>query len=166
MHRPVETMDLQQARELVGEYKSVLATVSGLLALGAPDSLLPAPPDQLRHAFRSVIQAVAGDELAAPTDASELRGAYVALASFLSYDEAHAAARLQAAFDSGDRGFIASRQAEKTMARARHIEQDAAGLAQEFDGWLTGDHASNDVLAEIDRLLARLDRGFGAARDA
>ena len=165
-HRPAEPMDLQQARQLVGEYESVLATVSPLLALGAPDSLLPAPPDQLRQAFRTVILAVGGDELAPPTATSELRGAYVALASFLPYEEAYAAARLQTAFDSGDRSFIASRQAEKTMARARHIEQDAAGLAQEFDGWLASGHNSNDVLAEIDQLLAGLDHRFSAPRDA
>ena len=159
MDKTPESQALAQARQLVQEYQQVLQCVAALLTLGASETLLPAPKDEIRQALRNVARATATDGLADPTALDRLRTAYLSLANFLSYEEANAASRLQAAFDRGDRSYISSRAAMQTVARAQRIEQEAGVLAGEFDAFLAHNE-SGALLAEIDALLAELSRKF------
>lgn len=161
MQKPIESLDLAQASRITQEYRQILQSVTTLLTLGAPETLLPAPKDKIRQALCMVAR---GTDTSGPLGLrtlDELRTAYLSLANFLSYEDANAAARLQAAFDRGDRTYISSRAAMQTVARAQRIEQEAVALAKEFDAQLKQDE-SDGLLSEIDSLLADLDRKFAA----
>lgn len=157
MENSPESPTLAQASPIVQEYQQVLQDVSALLTLGAPETLLPATKGEIRQALRVVARATSGDGLAGSSTLDALRTAYLSLANFLPYEEANAAARLQAAFTRGDRAYISSPAGAQTMARAQRIEQEAGALAQEFDALLK-DSETDDLLSEIDALLAELDR--------
>lgn len=156
MDKILEPLTLTRAGQIVQEYQLVLQSVATLLTLGAPETLLPAPKDEIRQALRRVARATASGGLADPTALHTLRTAYLSLANFLTYEEANGATRLQAAFDRGDRAYIASRAAGQTMARAQLIEQEASALAREFDEHLN-QLDSDGILSEIDSFLS----GFG-----
>jgi hypothetical protein len=162
MDKTPESQTLAQAGPLVQEYQQVLQSVAVLLTLGAPETLLPAPKDEIRQALRIVARATATGGMADPAALDRLRTAYLSLANFLTYEEANAAIRLQAAFDRGDRTYISSRTAAQTVARAQRIEQEAGVLAREFDVFLK-DNDSDGLLSEIDALLFALDRKFMSA---
>jgi len=162
MDTTIKTPSLAQSSQLAQDYLQVLQEITALLTLGAPETLLPASKDEIRQALRIVARATATGGLSDPTALDRLRTAYLSLASFLSYEEANAATRLQAAFDRGDRTYIASRSASQTVARAQRIEQEAGVLAREFDAFLL--HKESDgLLAEIDSLLIDLDRKYQSA---
>jgi hypothetical protein len=165
MEKRVESPSLATAWRLIGNYQSLLESLTVLLPLGVPDSLLPAAMDEIRQAIRVAAQSL----LAAGQDGAmrlgELRSAYQALASFIPYDEANAAARLQAAFSRGDRQLMASPMAQKVVLRAQRIEREAGELGREFDA-LAQDRESNALLAEIDNLLASRARRSGIASDS
>ncbi len=161
MENTTESLTLAQASQIVQEYQQVLRTISTLLTLGAPETLLPAPKDEIRQALCLVARTTDTGGLADPTALDTLRTAYLSLASFLSYEEANGAIRLQAAFDRGDRTYISSRAALQTMARAQRIEQEASELARKFDA--DQKHNESDgLLSEIDAFLTDLDRKFVA----
>jgi hypothetical protein len=84
------------------------------------------------------------------------------LANFLTYEEANGAMRLQAAFDRGDRAYIASRAAAQTVARAQRIEQEASALAREFDEFLK-QLDSDSLLSDIDSFLAEFSHKYAPA---
>ncbi len=157
-----ESQALAQAGQLVQEYQQVLQAVAALLTMGASETLLPASKDEIRQALRLVARATDTGGLADPTALDTLRTAYLSLANFLSYEEANAAARLQAAFDRGDRAYISSRMAAQTMERAQRIEQEASALAREFDAFVK-DNEADGMLLEIDALLSTLGRKFMSA---
>jgi hypothetical protein len=159
MDKPLKSQTLAQAGPLVQEYQLILQSFFTLLTLGAPETLLPAPSDEIRQALLTVARATAMGGLAGTTELDHLRTAYQSLASFLPYEEANAAARLQVAFDHGNRTYIASRTAAQTVARAQRIEQEAGVLAREFDAFLKYNE-SDGLLSEIEALLAELDRKF------
>lgn len=159
MEKVSESLTLAQASQIVQEYRQVLQGVTTLLTLGAPETLLPAPKDEIRQALRIMARTTATGGLADPMTLDTLRTSYLSLANFLSYEEANAAIRLQAAFDRGDHTYISSRAAMQTVARAQRIEQEAGVLAREFDGYQKHDE-SDGLLSEIDALLADLDRKF------
>jgi hypothetical protein len=162
MDKPLKSQTLAQAGQLVQEYQLIVQGFFTLLTLGAPETLLPAPRDEIRQALRIVACATATGGLSGPRELDSLRTAYQSLASFLPYEEANAAALLQAAFERGDRSYIASRSAAQTVARAQRIEQEAGELAREFDAFLKHNE-SDGLLTEIDALLAELDRKFVSA---
>lgn len=157
---PDDSAQLAAAEQLVAEYGEVLQSVTGLLATGVPDTLLPASREEIRHAIQVILQRRSASGFCdASSDVDNLRERYLSLASFLPYDEANGAIRLQAAFERGDRAYLATRAAQQAIARCRQIEQDASVLAKEFDGLLRTQE-SGDLLSEIDALLAELDRKF------
>jgi hypothetical protein len=149
-----------QAANLLKEYKKILTDFSSLLALGAPECLLPASKDELRHAMRAIAKAQLLDPTGL-TDTDTLRNAYASLATFISYDDAHAAAQLHAACERGDMKFMASPVAERVMARAQRIEREASALGREFDEWLHN-QGPLGLLSDIDALLAELDTKYTA----
>jgi hypothetical protein len=154
---PVSTA---QAVSLLNEYKKILSDFSSLLALGAPESLLPASKEELQQAIR----ALAKTHLLDPTDLTNtdtLRNAYMALATFLSYDDAHAAAQLRTACERGDMKFMASSAAERIMARAQRIEQEASALGREFDEWIRA-QGPLGLLSEIEALFGEFDAKYTA----
>ena len=162
---PEGSAQLAAAERLVADYTEVLQSVTALLATGAPDTLLPAAREDIRQAFQTVLRHHSDTGLCGATiDIDSLRNRYLSLASFLPYDEANAAIRLQTAFERGDRSYLATRAAQQAIARSRQIEQDASLLASEFDTMLRT-RESGDLLSEIDALLAELDRKFVAAPD-
>ena len=156
MDKMPESQALSEARQLAQDYQQVLLSVAALLTLGAPETLLPASKDEIRQALRIVARTTATDGMADPMALDSLRTAYLSLANFLTYEEANAAARLQAAFDRGDRTYISSPAAAQTVTRAQRIEQETGELAREFDAF-TKDNESDSLLSEIDALLAALD---------
>jgi hypothetical protein len=158
MDNKKETLAATRARQIVQDYQQVLQRISALLTLGAPETLLPAPKDELRQALRMVMRGQSGD----PTVLEALRTAYLSLANFLTYEEANGAARLQAAFNRGDRAYIASPAAAQTMARTQGIEQEASALAREFDD-LVKQLDSADLLAEIDCFDSDFSRKYETA---
>lgn len=158
MDNKTETLTPTRARQIVQDYQQVLQRISALLTLGAPETLLPAPKDELRQALRMVMRGQSGD----PTVLEALRTAYLSLANFLTYEEANGAARLQAAFNRGDRAYIASPAAAQTMARTQGIEQEASALAREFDD-LVKQLDSADLLAEIDCFDSDFSRKYETA---
>lgn len=159
MDKTTESRALAQARQIVQEYQQVLQCIAALLTLGASETLLPASKDEIRQALRVVARATSCDGLAEPSALDTLRIAYLSLANFVTYEEANAATRLQAAFDRGDRAYISSRTAAQAMDRAQRIEKEAGALAREFDAYVK-DNESDGMLSEIDALLAALDRKF------
>lgn len=155
---PESLVKLAAAEQLIAEYADVLQSVTALLATGVPDTLLPATREDIRQAMQVVLRHHAASGLcSAAIDIDTLRNRYLSLASFLPYDEANAAIRLQTAFERGDRAYLATRAAQQAIARCRQIEQDASVLADEFDAMLRTQESS-DLLSEIDALLAELDR--------
>jgi len=165
MEKVPDSLSLAQACQIAQEYQQVLEDVASLLTLGAPETLLPSPKDVIRQALRIVARHTATSGRTGSTTLDKLRTAYLSLANFLSYEEANAATRLQVAFDRGDRTYISSRAATLTVARAQRIEQEAEGLAREFDEHQKH-YESDGLLSEIDALLADLDLKFtGAAVD-
>lgn len=165
MENTQETLSPAQARQLVQEYQQVLQSVAALLTLGASETLLPAPKDKIRQALRRVAQTSTMSGLADPAALDSLRAAYLSLANFLTYEEANAATRLQAAFDRGDRTYISSPMAAQTMDRAQRIEQEACALAREFDACVKNDE-SDGVLSEVDALLSALDQKYMSVANA
>lgn len=161
MKKIPESMELARAQQIVQDYQQVLLDVATLLTLGAPETLLPASKDEIRQALRIMARNTSVSGLSGQQKLDGLRTAYLSLANFLSYEEANAATRLQAAFDRGDRTYISSRIAMQTVARAQRIEQEAVELAKEFDAQQQH-HESDGLLSEIDALLADLDRKFAA----
>jgi len=159
METAPESLTVAQASQIVQEYQQVLRCIATLLTLGAPETLLPAPKDVIRQALRIVARTTGTGGLAGTTALDGLRTAYLSLANFLSYEEANAASRLQAAFDRGDQTYISSRAAARTVARAQRIEQEAGELARDFDAYQKHNE-SGGLLSEIDALLADLDRKF------
>jgi len=156
---------LAAAEQLVAEYTEVLQSIASLLATGVPDTLLPAAREDIRLAIQTVLRHHSAAGLCGTAiDVDSLRNRYLSLASFLPYDEANAAIRLQTAFERGDRAYLATRAAQQAIARSRQIEQDASLLANEFDAMLRTQE-SGDLLSEIDALLAELDRKFVASPD-
>jgi hypothetical protein len=154
--------DFARAQRLFADYQKVLGEISGLLAYGAPETFLPAGKDEIRQAIRNLAQSVQSGLSVGTPDLDALRSAYVSLAHFLTDDEADAAARLQRAFERGERAFLASRTAEQAMARSRQIERDARPLAEEFNAFLQP-APLDPLLAEVDALLAELGRKFDLA---
>ena len=159
MEKTPETQSLTRAQTLAQDYQQVLQSVNELLTLGAPETLLPAAKEEIRQALRRMALTTVSDGLANPMALDRLRTAYLSLANFLPYEEANAAARLQTAFDRGDRTYIGSPIAAQTMARVQRIEQQASQLALEFDAFLRHNE-SGSLLSDIDTLLAELDRKF------
>jgi hypothetical protein len=157
---PKSPVQLAAAESLVAEYAEVAQSVTDMLATGVPDTLLPASRDEIRRAFGVVVRhhAAAGCS-AGSMNLYSLRNSYLSLASFLPYDEANAAIRLETAFARGDRAYLSTPAAQQAIMRSRQIEQDATVLANEFDGLLRT-HESDELLLEIDTLLAELDRKF------
>jgi hypothetical protein len=146
------------AEQLLAEYGEVLQSVTPLLATGVPDTLLPATREEICQATHVVLRRhSASGFCGANIDIDTLRNHYLSLASFLPYDEANAAIRLQTAFERGDRAYLTTRAAQQAIARCRQIEHDASMLAKEFDSMLRTQE-SGDLLSEIDALLAELDR--------
>jgi hypothetical protein len=144
---------LEQAKHLVEEYRQVTAGVAGLLASGAPETLLPAPRDAMRQAILAVARQACAFNPEDVVTLDRLRSAYASLASFLPYDQALAATRLVRALETGDRAYMASAEALRAMTRARQIEVEAAHLGREFDRFVCKQH-----MAEFDGLDAYLDR--------
>jgi hypothetical protein len=159
MDKRPESLSAAQARQIVQEYQQVLYGVAALLTLGAPETLLPAAKDEIRQALRIVARATASDGSTDSMALDALRTAYLSLASFLTYEEANGAARLQAAFNRGDRAYISSRAAAQTVARAQRIEQEASALAREFDELLK-QLDSDGLLSEIDSFLAEFSHKY------
>jgi hypothetical protein len=153
MDYKAESLIPTRARQVVQEYQQVLQRITTLLTLGAPETLLPAPKDELRQALCMLVRATVSSRSANPTTLETLRTAYLSLANFLTYEEANGAARLQAAFDRGDRAYIASPAAAQAMARAQGIEQEASALAREFDEFVK-QLDSDGLLLEIDSFLS------------
>jgi hypothetical protein len=161
MDKTPKSLTLTQARQIVQEYQQVLQGVVALLTLGAPETLLPASKDEIRQALRRVARATASSASADTTALDALRTAYLSLANFLSYEEANGATRLQAAFDRGDRTYIASPAAAQTVARAQRIEQEASALAREFDELLK--HFDSDgQSSEIDSFLSEFSHKYAS----
>ena len=152
-----QSLALAQARQLVQEYQQTLQDVAALLTLGASETLLPASKDKIRQALHLVARAFATGGTAEPNTLETLRSAYLSMANFLTYEEANAASRLQAAFDRGDRAYLSSRMAAQTMDRAKRIEQEAIALAREFDACMMNNE-SDGILSEIDALLSAYGR--------
>jgi hypothetical protein len=149
---------LGDAQRLVDEYCQLLTSLNEMLPLGVPDSLLPAPVAEIRAAI-VVLAKSQPASIPEDTNAERLRTAFLASASFLSYEEANDAARLQRAFAQGDRAFIASPRAARCMARAQRIESDTAALAREYDELVVGPKTETDgLLAEVDQFLAEFGR--------
>jgi len=159
MDNTQELQGLAQARQRVQEYQQVLQGVAAWLTLGVSETLLPAPKDEIRQALRLAARATFTGGLTDPTALDTLRAAYLSLANFVTYEEANAATRLQAAFDRGDRTYISSRLAAQAMERAQCIEQEAGALAREFDAYVKNSE-SDGMLSEIDTLLSALNRKF------
>lgn len=151
-----------QARHIVQEYQQVLYGVVSLLTLGAPETLLPAAKDEIRQALRLMARAAASGGSTDSTTLDALRTAYLSLANFLTYEEANGAMRLQAAFDRGDRAYIASRAATQTVARAQRIEQEASALAREFDEFLK-QLDSDGLLSDVDSFLSEFSHQYTPA---
>jgi hypothetical protein len=150
--------DATRSGRLVHEYQEILASVSSLLHLGVPETLLPASRDLIFQALCREAQLVIDEPLA--VDA--MRNACLRLACFLPYDEALAASQLHRAFERGDQAYITSPAATRTMARAQRIERDAQALAREFDASLRhGDHAATALIDEVDAFLAEMRLKLG-----
>lgn len=162
MDNKTETLTPTRARQIVQDYQQVLQRISALLTLGAPETLLPTPKDELRQALRMAVRAMDSGRSTNSTALETLRTAYLSLANFLTYEEANGAARLQAAFNRGDRAYIASPAAAQTMARTQGIEQEASALAREFDD-LVKQLDSADLLAEIDCFDSDFSRKYETA---
>lgn len=158
-----ELPEPEQAQRLIGEYRQLLQDVGALLPLGVPETLLPADKAVLRAVLQREARSRSG-LFGDPAQLETLRNAYLSLASFLTYEEAHAAARLHAACARGDLGFLSSPAAERAMARSRQIEREAGELVHEFDALLAAE--ADPLLNEIDGLLADLKRKYGRAVDA
>lgn len=152
-----ESQSLPASIQLVNLYQDLLRTMTGMLALGAPDTLLPARAETLRKAIRTMALSLNRSALDYVETLGRLRTAYLSLASFISYEEAHAAMNLQQAFARGDRKSMSDEEIEVVMARGRRIEQDAAVLAREFDHFAE-DREASELLTEIDLLFAELQR--------
>jgi len=145
-------------RQLVRAYQEVLRTLADQLPFGVPETLLPAKKDILRRALQKLATAASPSGWSGPTLVRELRSAYVALANFISTDEAQDAMRLHQALSRGDRSFLDSDVTARVTARARRIETEAAQLGVEFDNLLSDSEASN-LIAEIDTFLAEFKPG-------
>jgi hypothetical protein len=152
MDNETDSLAPAQAARIVLEYQLVLQGITALLTMGAPETMLPAPKVRIQQAIRLAVRTSfnGGNDNTATLDT--LRTAYLSLANFLTYEEANAAARLQAAFDRGDRAYIASPAAARTMARTQGIEQEASALAREFDDFLK-QFDSDGLLSDIDNFL-------------
>lgn len=151
----------ERASLVVDEYLAVLKDISSLLAIGAPETLLPAPKDEIRLAIHTLAHASIANDLGDTRTVDTLRQACLALANFVTYEEANAAARLRAAFERGDRAFIASSAASQVTRRSQQIELDSRNLAREFDEVIRSD-STGTLMSELDKLLAEVNGKFAA----
>lgn len=158
MHCSGKSRGLGNYSQLVDEYRGVLHSVSALLALGAPDTLLPATKEEIRLALKNAAQRAHGESFVV----EELRGAYTALANFLPYEAAEAAARLREALRRGDQSFVSSTAATCIMARARRIEKEALALGREFDEAVKS-FRPEAFLSEVDAFMAEMRRKLETA---
>lgn len=151
-------MESAGAGRIIEGYLQILQTVGELLPFGVPDSLLAHPREEIRRALREAASASGGSGLLlnAGVNLGDLRTAYQSLASFLPYDEAHAAARLHHAMQRGDYAFLSTAAAQAASGLARRIEQEASRLAREFDALLGA--PADPLLAEVDAFLSQFDR--------
>lgn len=154
MRKELTPPDFAKAKLLIAEYSKILKDVSGMLTLGAPETLLPATKDEIRQSIRAVVSHTQLQDMAGIAAFGEMRAAYMALANFIPYEEANAAARLRAAFSSKDHAYLASAEAQQIMVRVRRMEEEAARLGVEFDRLANSD-AWGD-LDDVNALLAEL----------
>jgi hypothetical protein len=157
----METVVLPTPRVILGQYQQVLMSVSHLLPFGAPDTLLPHSRDKIRQAIRDVAYQITLKGLETNIHYEDLRVAYQSLASFVSYEEANIAARLQHALERNQFAFLATAEAESARVLSRQIEREAARLTREFDTWVS--EASDPVLTEVDAMLADFERKLNSA---
>lgn len=150
---------LERAGQVVDEYLAVLKNISSLLAVGAPETLLPAPKDEIRLAILALARSSMANGLAETRSVDTLRQACMALANFISYEEANAAARLRAAFERGDIAYISSKAASQVTRRSQQIEQDCRILAREFDDAVKTD-STGLLMSELDNLMAEVNGKF------
>lgn len=153
---------LERASQLVDEYLAVLKNIPSLLAVGAPETLLPAPKDEIRLAILALARTSMANDLAETRSVETLRQACMTLANFISYEEANAAARLRAAFERGDIAYISSKAASQVTRRTQQIEQDCRILAREFDEAVKTD-STGSLMSDLDTLLAEVNGKFAVA---
>jgi hypothetical protein len=158
----METVVLATPRVIFGQYQQVLMSVSHLLPFGAPDALLPHSRDKIRQAIRDLARQDSMATVGASIQFDDLRMAYMSLASFVTYEEANIAARLQHALERNQFSFLATAEAEAARKLSRQIEHEAARLTREFDTWVS--EASDPVLTEVDAVLADFERKLASVR--
>lgn len=149
-------MGSAETSHIIDNYLQVLRTVGDLLAFGVPESLLAHEREEIRRAFRDCVKPTDTGTPNTGVNLGDLRTAYLSLASFLPYEEANAAARLQHAIERGDYAFLSSAAAEAATGISRRIEQEAARLAREFDALLG--ESTDPLLAEVEALLSQFER--------
>jgi len=150
---PADAKSLVAAIQLISVYQELLRTMSSMLALGVPDTLLPSGTETLRKAICTMVLSLNRGAIDYTETLGRLRTAYLSLASFIPYEEANAAMQLQTAFAQGNRASLTEDQIEAVMRRGRQIEQEAMLLAKEFDHFAE-DREASELLAEIDAMLA------------
>ena len=161
MENDNKSVDLEQSRHLVEDYREVKEGILHLLATGVPDTLLPAPKDNLRHAILAVARQACAFSPGDTVTLDRLRSCYASLASFLPYDQALAAVELIRAAERGDRSFMRSPEAVRAMTRAKQIELEAGHLAREFDRFVCQQQTAE--FADLDAYLDALSRKYAPA---
>jgi len=147
----------KKSQQLVRAYQEVLRTISDQLPFGVPETLLPAKKDSIRRVLQQMAASASPSGWCGSILVTDLRAAYIALASFLPDPEAQEATRLHVAMANGDRSFLDSAIAHRVMERTRQIEQEATLLGTEFDH-LRSDQEATDLIAEIDAFLAEFEQ--------
>jgi hypothetical protein len=105
MENDNKSVDLEQSRRLVEEFRDIKEGVMQLLATGVAETLLPAPKDNLRQAILAVARQACAFNPGDTVTLDRLRACYASLASFLPYDQALAAAEMIRACELGDRSY-------------------------------------------------------------
>lgn len=152
----MEIVQLATARTIFREYQQMLMGVAHLLAFGVPDALLAHPRDKIRQAILEMARQMTFGSLEAETHFEDLRTAYQSLASFVSYEDANIAARLQHALERNHFAFLATPEAEAARVLSRRIELEATRLTRQFDTWVS--ETTDPVLTEVNAVLANFDR--------
>lgn len=146
-----------QADQIFASYRQTLETVTEQLAFGVSETLLAHRREEIREAIRHLACRVsAGGCLDPVINREALRAAYQSLASFVSYEDAHAAASLHHALERGDYAFLASPAAETANRISHRIEQESKILAREFD--VIRHEPVDPLLAEVEAFLVQFDR--------
>lgn len=161
MENDSKTVDLEQSRRMVEEYREIKDGVAPLLATGAPDTLLPVHKDVLRQAILAVARQACAFNPGDTVTLDRLRNCYASLASFLPYDKALAAADLMRAYTLGDRSFFDSPEALQARARAKQIELEAGHLGREFDRFVCKQQFAE--FEGVDAYLESLSRKYASA---